>query len=449
MHSNKDRGAADSASSSPSARPFSARQAVIPVSLGTALSLPGDASLYTVLATHVLEAGVLLASVGILLSVNRWIRLPLNGPAGWAIERAPRRLFFVPALFLGALSTGVYALTTGFWPLLLGRLLWGIAWVGIWVGGNTIVLDVCSSRDRGRWVGIYQMAFFFGVAGGAILGGLLTDLIGYHGAMGVNALIGLVGALIALLFLPETRGQNSPASQAQSQAAGHGGAAVGGPSSSDEATGKQLLPWWKAERRPELASAAGLLAVNRIATAGFLTTTLGLYLLSELGDTVVFAGRTVGVTTLTGLGLGLTTLIAILAAPISGRLSDRLGRWRAVAGGLVPGIIGFGLLSLGSSWGILMGLLAIPMSSGSNQSLSTALVGDLSPAAGHGRWLGMLYTIGDLASAIGPPLAFAILPLAGLRGVYLLAASLFLGMWVVAQLWSRRTLVVRRDLLPQ
>ena len=77
---------------------------LFPLGLGTALSLMGDATLYTVLPTHTAEAGIALGGVGILLGINRAVRLFLNGPAGLAYDRMPRRWLFIPALFIGALS---------------------------------------------------------------------------------------------------------------------------------------------------------------------------------------------------------------------------------------------------------------------------------------------------------------------------------------------------------
>jgi hypothetical protein len=52
--------------------------------------------------------------------------------------------------------------------------------------------------------------------------------------------------------------------------------------------------------------------------------------------------------------------------------------------------------------------------------------------------LGLLFTTGDLASAIGPPLAYAIIPLLGLNGTYLLNAGLFFAMFLVAWQWAVR-----------
>ena len=180
-------------------------QVLFPLGLGTALSLMGDATLYTVLPTHTAEASIALGSVGVILGVNRAVRVFLNGPAGLVYDRSPRRWLFLSALFIGALSTAVYAATRGFWPLLIGRLLWGLAWSGIWVGGATIILDVTTVQDRGRWTGLYQTWFFFGAALGAFIGGLLTDRIGYAATMWIGAALTALGGLVALFLLPETR----------------------------------------------------------------------------------------------------------------------------------------------------------------------------------------------------------------------------------------------------
>jgi MFS family permease len=387
---------------------------LLPVGIGTCLSLMGDASLYAVLPTHTGAAGVTVASVGVLLSANRFIRLVLNGPGGAAYDRWRRRRLFVPALFIGALSTALYGLTQGFWSLFVGRLLWGLAWVGIWIGGNTIVLDVADERTRGRWVGIYHISFFAGSAGGSLIGGILTDRIGYHHTMVVNACLTLAGALIALVLLPETRGLRSK------------DIAAVVPPDNEEGHRARMLSSSRRAGTLALAAAVALYGVHRLAVAGVLQSTFGLFLLEQLGEQVQVAGRTVGVATLTGLGLGLSTLIAAMSAPIVGGISDRLGnRWRVAAIGLIPGMAGFGLLALRVPLTITMGVPLVAITSGSNQGLSTALVGDLDGVGRQGRRLGLLFTVGDLASAIAPPLAYALIPLFGIRFVYLIIAGVF------------------------
>ena len=374
------------------------RRVLLPLGLGTALSLMGDATLYTVLPTHTTEAGIALGSVGIILGVNRAVRLFLNSPAGLAYDRWPRRRLFVPAMFIGSLSTAVYAATRGFWPLLVGRLLWGLAWSGIWVGGATIILDVTTTQDRGRWMGLYQTWFFLGAALGAFAGGLLTDWLGYGATMWFGAAVTALGCLIALILLPETRSIRPD---------------WGDPSV--EGIRLRLRANWG------LWVAASLQGINRFVTAGVLAATMGLLVQDHLPS----AGLSLGVATLTGALMAGRTLLSTVAAPLAGTTSDWLGsRWRVVAWGLAIGIISMALIAWGAPIAILTGISLGAVAGGSVQALVTALTGDLVSQAQRGRAIGLLHTAGDLGSAIGPPAAYALIPWIGLRGVYLLCAGL-------------------------
>jgi MFS family permease len=388
---------------------------LLPIGLGTTLSLMGDTAIYAVLPTHTVEVGVTLASVGILLSANRWIRLLLNGPAGLAYDRWPRRPLFVPALFVGAASTLLFALGRGFWPLLVSRLLWGLAWSGIWVGGNTIILDVTTPEDRGRWTGLYQLSFYLGGTLGFPLGGLLTDWLGFQAALTIAAGVTAAGALIALFILPETRGAHPKESRSTAERSR------------------------QAEPSAALASATALYGTNRFVVAGMISATLGLLLAQKWGAALAVGPLTVGVATLTGLLLGLSTLTSMFAAPVAGHWSDRLGsRWWVAAAGLLAGVVGLALLAAGLPAAILAGVALTAIAGSSNQSLATALVGDLAEQARRGRSLGWMHTFGDLTSAVAPPLAYALLPWLGLPGLYLACAVLLGAMAAWAARLARR-----------
>jgi MFS family permease len=375
------------------------RQVLLPLGLGTALSLMGDATLYTVLPTHTAEAGIALSSVGIILGVNRAVRLFLNGPAGLAYDRWPRRRLFVPALFIGSLSTAMYAATRGFWPLLVGRLLWGLAWSGIWVGGATVILDVTTAQDRGQWTGLYQTWFFLGAALGAFAGGLLTDWLGYGATMWLGAAVTALGGLVALILLPETRGIQPD---------------LGSPSF--EETRLQVHTNWG------LWVAASLQGINRFVIAGVLAATMGLLVQDHLRS----ASLALGVATLTGALMAGRTLLSTVAAPLAGAASDWLGsRWKVAGWGLGIGIISMALVAWDTPTAILVGVSLGAVTGGSVQALVTTLTGDLVSQAQRGRAIGLLHTAGDLGSAVGPPAAYVLMPWIGLQGVYLLCAGLF------------------------
>ena len=372
----------------------------------------GDATLYTVLPTHAAETGIALIQVGIILSANRIVRLFLNGPMGLAYDRSRRRRLFISALFVGALSTVLYAATYGFWPLLVGRLLWGLAWSGIWVGGTTIILDVTTDDDRGRWTGLYQTWFFLGAAFGAFAGGLLTDQLGYHAAMWIGAAVTAFGGLIALLTLPETRGVR--------------------PEISSSSAPNSSLDWY---RNPGLWVVAVLQGINRFVFAGVLAATMALLVQDQMSTTDL----AIGVATLTGMLMAGRTVLSMLSAPLSGNLSDRLGsRWGITTIGMVAGAVSMLLLSRSSPVSMLLGVALGAVAGGGIQALVTAQTGDLVEQHQRGRAIGMLHTAGDLGSAAGPLVAYGLLVWIGLSGVFVLCAGLFAVGAVLAWWYSRR-----------
>jgi MFS family permease len=378
----------------------------------------GDATLYTVLPTHAAEAGIALIQVGIILSANRIVRLFLNGPMGLAYDRSRRRRLFISALFVGALSTLLYAVTYGFWPLLVGRLLWGLAWSGIWVGGTTILLDVTTDKDRGRWTGYYQTWFFLGAAFGAFAGGLLTDQLGYHAAMWIGAAVTAFGGLYALLALPETRGAH--------------------PDKKPESLPNPAKDW---HRNPGLWIVAVLQGINRFVFAGVLAATMALLVQDQLPAAGLTIGTDliIGVATLTGVLMAGRTVLSMLSAPLSGNLSDRLGsRWGITTIGMASGAVSMLLLSRSSPVSIILGVALGAIVSGGIQALVTAQTGDLVEKGQRGRAIGFLHTAGDLGSAAGPLVAYGLLVWIGLSGVFVLSAGLFVVGAVLALWYSSR-----------
>ncbi len=391
---------------------------LFPLGLGTALSLMGDATMYAVLPTHTKEAGIALGAVGIMLGVNRAVRLVSNGPTGMLYDRLPRRRLFVGALALGALSTALYAATRGFWPLLIARMLWGIAWSGIWIGGATMILDVAGAEARGRWTGMYQIWFFIGQTLGAFGGGTLTDWLGYHPTLWIGAALTALGGLVAWILLPETQnarpaaGARAPDGDPTSQA------------STPQSRGATPPPQHPLGLRanPNLWLAISLQGANRFIISGLLSATLGL----QVERWAASAGLGLGTATLTGGIIAGQTLLSMGSAPLAGTLSDRLGnRWTVAAWGLACGVACMALLAWGNPTALLIGVAFSALARGIIQSLATILTGDLVPPAQRGRAIGVLNTVGDFGSAVGPTVAYALIPWLGLPTIYLLGAALF------------------------
>ena len=388
--------------------------ALWPLGLATALSLMGDATLYAVLPLHPADAGIALGSVGIILSVNRIIRLATNGPAGWLFDRvADRRLLFLGSLWIGVLSTAIYALASGLPLLFFGRLVWGLAWSGIWVGGNAIVLEMAPEAQRGRWVGIYQVWFFFGSTVGLFFGGVLTDAVGYREGLWIGAGISAIGALAAVAALGNQYKRN-PHTRVAVQPIARG------------LDGLRAIS-------PAMWAIAAAHGSNRLVAAGVISATLGLVIQANFGSELQLGAWQIGVASVTGGLLASRTLISLVGAPFAGVWSDVAGRrWELLAVSLGMGGLGIGLLAVPGVVAVIVATVVGAAAAGSIQSLTTTLAGDLARERQHGSNLGILYTAGDLGSAIGPLLAYAIMPIAGLPIVYIGCAVLML----VVAIWT-------------
>ena len=383
---------------------------LVPLGIAMGLSLTGDSTMYAVLSTQVGTLGITLGVVGVLLGANRMVRIPGNLLAGAFYDRAGRRPLFLAGLALGILSTLSYSLVRGFWPLLAGRVLWGIAWSLINVGGYTMVLDRSSALDRGRMTGLYQMAFLLGLTISPLLGGALTDSLGFRQAVRVCAAVSGVGFLVALVALPETR----PIGRR-------------GYHSGKSPEWRRFRDWLEAVRRLDWRILAGsyVYLVVLFVNSGVLMSTISLYLEQRWGATVPIGARAVGVASLGGVLLAMRSGVGIVAGPIAGIVSDRVGnRWPVVRGGLLLGAAGFVVLAFLTSIGAVpAGVGLISLSAGALAATVTALVGDLAEGERQSLTMGGLATAGDIGSALGPVFAFALVAVLDLRWIYFLCAA--------------------------
>ena len=180
------------------------RRVLFPLGLAVCLSLFGDLTLYAVLPSEREAVGLSLAAVGVMLGANRLIRIPGNPLVGALFDRFGRRRLFLLGMVLGVASTLGYGMVTGVLPFLAMRILWGIAWTLINIGGITMVHDISTPQNRGRLAGTYNAWMLAGFAIGPLLGGLLVDSIGFRATMLIYAAAAAGGLAYAALALPET-----------------------------------------------------------------------------------------------------------------------------------------------------------------------------------------------------------------------------------------------------
>lgn len=378
---------------------------ILGVAASISLALLGDQMLYVVLPGQPQVAGIGIASLGVILGVNRFIRLGANGMSGVLSDRLGRRSPFLLGMLLALLSTAGYLLTSGFWPLLVARLVWGVAFALISVSGLSIALDVATAADRGRTVGLYLSLVQCGTLLGLVLSGLLVDRIGYRATLAVYVPLTALGCLVAWLTLHET----AP------------GRAGRGTSSAPRASGSAIGRALDLDRRLIVPAYASF--TSYFAGSGILMATLGMY----LRQVASAGGVLMAVATLTGLLLASRRLAGMVMSPLAGYLSDRTGSRRmvAVVGTLtiLAGFLVFVLAPRGLG-AVVIGVALTAIGEGVLHPSLAAWVGDATPEHRRGVMMGALATVNDLGAAIGPVVGYALAAALDLDAAYALCLAL-------------------------
>ena len=387
-------------------------QLVMVIAGGMVLAILGDANIYISLPTHTAEAGIPLVYVGLMQALNRITRIIVNGPYGILLERMPRRPIMIISLLLGAISNLCY-LVPGFWPLFIGRILWGLCWAGIWLGGHAMIFDIADEREYGERTGQVQMGFWIGAGVSSFFSGILTDWLGYREFFMVAAVFVFLGWFIWVFWLPETFGRRKVVSETSAE---HDEAA---PTSTQLARQPRRRRW-------EFGVTLLLAFINWFIFMGV----AGSFWPIMIDQRTTAAFRTLplvgelGVSSFTGiLSAIVILLVSAVAAPWIGRLSDRFGRtWLMLAAAVILGAVTMLFSARGYGVVILLGIFFQSVVMSILGVLITAQMGRSGPARQTGRRLGLLNICGDMGGALGPLLAFALLPLIGLSGVLMLTA---------------------------
>lgn len=82
------------------------------------------------------------------------------------------------AVLLAIISTFSYGVLKGFWLLLLMRILWGVAWSFLRLGGYLTVIACSDKTTRGQFIGLYNGLWGLGALGGMLIGGVCTNIVG-------------------------------------------------------------------------------------------------------------------------------------------------------------------------------------------------------------------------------------------------------------------------------
>ncbi|MFS0785512.1 MFS transporter [Shouchella sp. 1P09AA] len=184
---------------------MNSRSRVVAIALITAVTVLGDSMLFIVLPLYWEDFGLTeVWQVGVLLAINRFVRLPITPLVGLFYKKYDVRVGILLAVFLAGLSTLSYGLASGFVVLLIMRMCWGIAWSFIRLGGMLTVVSSSEDYNRGKLMGLYNGLWGLGGLTGMLAGGFFIDIFSITAVTTIFAMGSFLLLPFIYLLIPKT-----------------------------------------------------------------------------------------------------------------------------------------------------------------------------------------------------------------------------------------------------
>ena len=376
---------------------------IIAFAVITALCLIGDSMLYIVLPVHASDLGLSLWEVGIILSVNRIVRLPLNPCIGWFYSHVSERAGILIAIALAAGTTLSYGFLPNLLFWILARCVWGVAWTLLRLGSLFCILKLSSAANRGHYTGLYNGLYRLGSLVGMFLGGILADTFGMRTTAVAFGAATALAFVLALRAIPKGKGDRE-----------HG--AGGGILASLALAANDRRVLW-------IVATGGLVAFM---IQGVIASTLSKLIEVHTAGGITLFGAALGASSLAGFFQAMRWGWEPWLAPLAGRLSDcRFGRPQVLCWAFGAGSCAFALLALPlplPPW--FLCLLCMQLTATVLTTIADAAAADAATVSG-GRSMLMGYAlIVDVGAAVGPLVAYGMNEFMGINAVYAFSAAI-------------------------
>jgi len=125
--------------------------------------------------------------------------IPLSA---WLGYRFGKKSYFMFSLIGFTLASLLCGMSTSLGMLIFARVLQGLAGGGLLAKAQAIVFEAFSDKERALAQSVFGMGIIVGPAIGPVLGGWLTDNLGWRWIFFINLPIGILAVFMAWLFMP-------------------------------------------------------------------------------------------------------------------------------------------------------------------------------------------------------------------------------------------------------
>ena len=360
------------------------------------LALVGDALIYAVLPVHAEAFGINLVWVGVLLSVNRFVRVFAYGWIAGLGQRFGLRRMCIAALLAAIISTALYGLATGAAALLFARILWGLAFAALLL--VTLGYAVHDRSHVGSRLGWSRTIQHVGPIMALIAGAWLTGVIGPRTVFVWLALLTMTAIPLALSLPVDQVGSEAPVSA-------------------------------RSLGRPTLIDL--LFALQGFGVDGVFAVSITLLLAQELPlELAVVSGASL---------LAMRHVCDAVGAPLFGTIGDRHGAGRILVVSMACTAVGF--LGIASGFTIAGALLMLFFRSALGVLGPAVVVQRMSATQSTIGTLARMHAWRDLGAAVGPLATGLLLTMTSAELLHGVVAALVLaGMLAWASDQHKRTL---------
>src|SRR3984957_6904584 len=162
------------------------------------------------------ELGLSGTQLGFLLSVFYYSYVLAMVPAGWLSERYGAQRVLAAGIAIWSVATLLTGFATGFWTLLLLRLLLGVGESAGFPCSSQLFATQLRLGQIDMANGVMSFSYLVGPAIGTVLGGLLMPIYGWRAVFAVFGALSLlwIGPLLRIRLQPLARATDDPSAPA-------------------------------------------------------------------------------------------------------------------------------------------------------------------------------------------------------------------------------------------